>query len=123
MENDLVKMYGVPDTFCDGLARIDKLGPCQRLTFVVREITGNGRLVVAKLILPAEGLVGMLQTLRGAQAGGHKAEQVTARLVQLLWLRLGRGKAYRSVDQYVIERVRRFLAALLHALPMRATAN
>jgi hypothetical protein len=31
--NTLIEMYGAPDTFCEGLARIDQLGPCRRLTF------------------------------------------------------------------------------------------
>jgi hypothetical protein len=56
MENDLLETYGIADIFCEGLARMDHLGPCQRLTFFVRDGIGNGRLCVAKLILPTERL-------------------------------------------------------------------
>ncbi len=59
--SNLIEMYGVPDTFCEGLARIDQLGPCRRLTFTVRD--GEGRVVVAKLILPAEALADIAQML------------------------------------------------------------
>ena len=62
-DNDLIEMYGVPDTFCEGLARIDQLGPCRRLTFIVRDPAAHGRAVVAKLILPAEALADLAQML------------------------------------------------------------
>jgi hypothetical protein len=60
-DNDLIEMYGVPDTFCEGLARIDQIGPCRRLTFMVRDPAGHGRQVVAKLILPAEAVAELAQ--------------------------------------------------------------
>src|SRR5260370_25120060 len=60
--SNLIEMYGVPDTFCEGLARIDQLGPCRRLTFMVRDIQG-GRAIVAKLILPAEALAELVQMI------------------------------------------------------------
>ena len=62
-DNDLIEMYGVPDTFCEGMARIDQLGPCRRLTFIVRDPAAHGRAVVAKLILPAEALADLAQML------------------------------------------------------------
>ena len=61
--NTLIEMYGAPDTFCEGLARIDQLGPCRRLTFWVRDPNGDGRQMVAKLILPAEALADIAQML------------------------------------------------------------
>jgi hypothetical protein len=57
MENDLYETYGVPDTFCEGLARMDQLGPCHRLTFAIRDCAGSGRIIAAKLILPSDRLV------------------------------------------------------------------
>jgi hypothetical protein len=56
-DNDLIEMYGVPDIFCEGLARIDQLGPCSR------DPAAHGRAVVAKLILPAEALADLAQML------------------------------------------------------------
>jgi hypothetical protein len=61
--NTLIEMYGTPDTFCEGLARIDQIGPCRRLTFTVRDPAGDGRQIVAKLILPAEALADIVQML------------------------------------------------------------
>jgi hypothetical protein len=55
-------MYGVPDTFCEGLARIEQLGPCRRLAFVV-SVSGGERAITAKLILPAEALADLAQML------------------------------------------------------------
>jgi hypothetical protein len=42
------------DTFSDALVRIERLGSCRRLVFVVSNPHACERVVVAKLIVPAE---------------------------------------------------------------------
>jgi hypothetical protein len=59
--SDLTEAYGVADTFCEALARIDRVGPCRRLTFMVHD--GNAGVIVAKLILPAEALADLAQMI------------------------------------------------------------
>ena len=31
MSTDIIDSLGIPDTFCTGLVRIERLGPCRRL--------------------------------------------------------------------------------------------
>jgi hypothetical protein len=55
--NDLIEQYVVSDDFCEGLARIDQIGPCRRLVFMVRDITSPGiKIVTAKIVVPAEAM-------------------------------------------------------------------
>jgi hypothetical protein len=53
-QDTIFETYVTADTFCESLARIDHLGHCRRLVFTVRDMNGDGRAVVAKLILPVE---------------------------------------------------------------------
>jgi len=55
--------YTLPEYFCEGLARIEQVGPCRRLVFVIHQMM-NGkkeRLGVVKLVLPADALVEITQ--------------------------------------------------------------
>jgi hypothetical protein len=61
-QNELLEQYCVTDVFCEGLARIDHVGPCRRLIFIVRDITSPGyKNVVAKIIVPAEAMFEIAQ--------------------------------------------------------------
>jgi hypothetical protein len=52
---ELFEQYCVADVFCEGLARIDQIGPCRRLTFMVRDTMSPGmKTVTAKIVVPAE---------------------------------------------------------------------
>jgi hypothetical protein len=62
-DNDLIEMYGVPDTFARDWRGSTSQAPCRRLTFIVRDPAALGRAVVAKLILPAEALADLAQML------------------------------------------------------------
>ncbi len=52
---------GSADIFCETLVRIDRIGSCRRLVFVVTDFNGSGRglgikSVVAKIVIPAEAM-------------------------------------------------------------------
>jgi len=56
-EIETYEPYATPDAFCEALARIERIGACRRLVFVVNDRGDPGRpmrAVVAKLVLPAE---------------------------------------------------------------------
>jgi len=58
--------YGVPDVFCEALLRVDRIGSCRRLVFVVndRGDPGNAaRAIVAKLVIPAELMADLAQVI------------------------------------------------------------
>jgi hypothetical protein len=51
----------IPDSFCTDLTRIERIGPCVRLTFTVPQGASFGSArtenhVIAKLVLPADAL-------------------------------------------------------------------
>ncbi len=48
--------FAIPDTFCEALARIERVGSCRRLVFVVIDQSErrHARAVVAKLVVSAE---------------------------------------------------------------------
>jgi hypothetical protein len=57
MSTETFEPYGVPDAFCEALARIERIGSCRRLVFVVNDHGDPSRTmkaVVAKLVVPAE---------------------------------------------------------------------
>jgi hypothetical protein len=56
-EIETYEPFGTPDAFCEALARIERIGSCRRLVFVVSDRNCPDRpmrAVVAKLVLPAE---------------------------------------------------------------------
>jgi hypothetical protein len=62
---DDLDCYGVPEFFCERLGKIEQVGPCRRLVFVIHQtMTGRQHPVgVVKLVLPAEALVEVTQQL------------------------------------------------------------
>jgi hypothetical protein len=62
---DDLDCYSVPEFFCERLGKIEQVGPCRRLVFVIHQ-TVNGRqnpLGVVKLVLPADAIVEVTQQL------------------------------------------------------------
>jgi hypothetical protein len=62
---DDLDCFNLPEMFCESLAKIEQVGPCRRLVFVIHQ-TMNGRrhrIGVVKLVLPADALVEMAQQL------------------------------------------------------------
>ena len=51
------------DTFSDALVRIERLGSCRRLVFVVSNPHACERVVVAKLIVPADLMAELAQMI------------------------------------------------------------
>jgi hypothetical protein len=70
---NIVESYGVSDTFVTDIVKVEKLGPCVRITFAVRQSAHDGRSgssqtvleyhIVDKLIVPTEMLVAMATIL------------------------------------------------------------
>ena len=69
---NLIESCAVSDAFCTDLARIERVGPCVRLVFSVRQGAPHDdtlqteNIVIAKLVLPADALprIASLPTLR-----------------------------------------------------------
>jgi hypothetical protein len=65
-EIETCEPYGTPDSFCEVLVRIERIGSCRRLVFAV---TDRGdpqrpmRTIVAKLVLPAESMADLAQMI------------------------------------------------------------
>jgi hypothetical protein len=59
--NETIETFGTPDTFCEGLARIERIGSCRRLVFYVTE--RDGKAAVAKLVVPAEIMADLAQMI------------------------------------------------------------
>ena len=64
MEDDL-DCYNLPEYFCEQLGKIEQIGPCRRLVFVIHQTVGgkSHRMGTVKLVLPADALVEMTQQL------------------------------------------------------------
>jgi hypothetical protein len=62
---DDLDCYNLPEMFCESLAKIEQVGPCRRLVFVIHQTVGGrrSRIGVIKLVLPADALVEMTQQL------------------------------------------------------------
>jgi hypothetical protein len=62
---EVYEPYTVPDSFCEALARIERVGSCRRLVFVVTDQGGphSMRAVVAKLVVPAEVMADLAQAI------------------------------------------------------------
>jgi hypothetical protein len=56
MSTETFEPFCVPDSFCEALVRIERIGSCRRLVFAVTDHSAPGglRAVVAKLVIPAE---------------------------------------------------------------------
>ncbi len=77
---EIYEPYATPDTFCTSLVRVDHLGPCRRLVFVVSDPgapCGPALALVAKIVMPAEALTDLLQVIL---ADGRKPGAEIARL-------------------------------------------
>lgn len=67
--------YGVPELFCEALARIDQIGSCRRLIFTISDRTsGDARTPVVKLVLPAEVMAELAQIIAADVASGSRPE-------------------------------------------------
>lgn len=65
-EVEIIEPFALQDAFCTSLVRIERIGSCRRLVFVVPADCGpdsRQMAVTAKLILPAEALGGDLGQL------------------------------------------------------------
>ena len=64
-DDAFIDAYGVPEFFCEALARIDQVGSCRRLVFTIGERSQNGthRAPVVKLVLPAEVMANLVQMI------------------------------------------------------------
>jgi hypothetical protein len=63
---DDVDCYGLPEYFCEALAKVQQVGPCRRLVFVIHQKGPTGKLHrvgVVKLVLPADELAEIVQQL------------------------------------------------------------
>jgi hypothetical protein len=62
-DDGLIDAYGVPEFFCEALARIDRVGSCRRLVFTISERSQHGtqRAPVVKLVFPAEVMASLAQ--------------------------------------------------------------
>jgi hypothetical protein len=52
-----IDTVGIPEIFCEALARVERIGPNRRLVFITTQPDGQGgleRAAVVKIILPAE---------------------------------------------------------------------
>ena len=66
MSTETYEPYATPDSFCEALARIERVGSCRRLVFVVNGRGDPGRpmrAVVAKLVVPAELMAELAQMI------------------------------------------------------------
>ena len=56
--------YAIQDSFCEVLARIERIGSCRRLVFVVSDRDNPAQhAVVAKLVIPAEMMADLAQMI------------------------------------------------------------
>lgn len=61
-ESKIMDGYGVTDLFAEGLARVEQIGPCRRLTFVTRNaMMPDSYDVVTRIILTTEALQDLAQ--------------------------------------------------------------
>lgn len=62
---DDLDCYNLPEMFCESLGKIEQVGPCRRLVFVITQTMSGrrSRVGVVKLVLPADALVEIVQQL------------------------------------------------------------
>ena len=63
MSSEIYETYGTADVFCEALGRIERIGSCRRLVFVVNDHSSSGRAIVAKLVIPAEVMADLAQMI------------------------------------------------------------
>jgi hypothetical protein len=66
MSIETYEPFSTPDAFCEALARIERIGSCRQLVFVVSDRSDPQRpmrAVVAKLVLPAELMAELAQMI------------------------------------------------------------
>jgi hypothetical protein len=66
--------HAIQDTFCEALVRIERIGSCRRLVFVVTDNSDperSMRAVVAKLVLPAEQMAELAQAIVADDRSEH----------------------------------------------------
>jgi hypothetical protein len=81
LSDDTFEPFGVPDAFCEGLVRIERIGSCRRLVFFVNDRGDSQRpmrAVVAKLVVPAEVMADLAQMIA---ADRPEPDAVFARLL------------------------------------------
>jgi hypothetical protein len=65
-EIETYEPFATPDSFCEMLVRIERVGSCRRLVFAVTDRSDPyrpGRAVVAKLVVPAEIMAELAQMI------------------------------------------------------------
>jgi hypothetical protein len=65
-EIETYEPFATPDTFCEALARIERIGSCRRLVFTVADPGMPGRpvrAIVAKLVVQAELMAELAQMI------------------------------------------------------------
>ena len=65
-EIETYEPFATPDSFCETLVRIERVGSCRRLVFAVTDRSDPhrpARAVVAKLIVPAELMADLAQMI------------------------------------------------------------
>jgi hypothetical protein len=64
-DDGFIDAYGVPEFFCEALARVDQVGSCRRLVFTIGERSQNRthRAPVVKLVFPAEVMASLAQMI------------------------------------------------------------
>ena len=66
---DTFEPFGIPDTFCETLVRIERIGSCRRLVFCVSDRSDHpAKAVVAKLVFPAEVMADLAQMIAADHA-------------------------------------------------------
>jgi hypothetical protein len=74
MTIEIIDPNGVQDSFCEMLARIERVGSCRRLVFATTMIDRPGeayRHVVVKLVMPAEALADLAQAIVADDRSEH----------------------------------------------------
>jgi hypothetical protein len=65
-DDDIVDTFGVPEYFCEALGKIQQIGTCRRLVFVIQEGAVGARAIrapVVKLVVTADVLANIAQMI------------------------------------------------------------
>jgi hypothetical protein len=77
MSGDFIDTFGVPEHFCETLAKIEKVGPCRRLIFVIKR--GGSTIPMASLVFPAEALTEIARQLVADAYDTHPEPPISRR--------------------------------------------